>query len=664
MNPNKFFSELKRRNVYKVALTYAIVAWLLAQMAGLAADSFNAPEWVIKMIIVVLFLGFPVAIILAWAFEMSPQGIIRTASKKAQENPYSEHQKKPLTGKLFIGVLIVIIIGQFAYNKYVNGNSVDTSEIEKSIAVLPFINDSADENNLYFCNGIMEGILDHLSKIEDLTVISRTSVEQFRHNKPTSKEIAEKLGVQYLVEGSVQKLGNKVVIFAQLIYARDDKHLWSQKYSKDITELFTVQANVTKAIAEKLQALILPEVKERIEAVPTHDLEAYEYYLKGNNYRMLASSVSQEKKDWVSFLNKAKLLYELSIEQDSLLAPAYIGLAHIEFDRNRYSNIDEDDYLDQVISLINKALEIDPNLSEAYTARGLYYSQTNNTKSVKRDYQKALELNPNDIDALYLRAYINRLYDLDFIEAVKDLKKIEKRVYSESELRRLNIQYVQLYAHIGDLETLEFYLNKIPFQLVSDPLWWWYYQYTKRFDDAISIANKYPVNNQIKNSALGESYFYKGELDKALEYFEMWNDQVSKEDFMNMLSVRVSHRFGELLVLTGQKERGMEMINRQLNLNKRLIELGREDLGLVYDLAGIYSFKGEKEKAFIWMKRFEKEHGWLRYSGLNLLVRFDPQFDNLRDEQQFNDWVHRGEIQLETEKRKVRDYLASEEEKK
>ncbi len=163
-------------------MTYAVVAWLVAQIAGLGASSYGAPEWVMKMILLVLVIGFPIALILAWAFEMSPNGIIRTTSEAAAENPFPDSKKKPLTNNLLIGFLILVIAGQFIYAKYWNGGNLDTANIEKSIAVLPFSNESSNQENQYFCNGVMEGILDHLAKIPQLTVISRSSVEQFRNN--------------------------------------------------------------------------------------------------------------------------------------------------------------------------------------------------------------------------------------------------------------------------------------------------------------------------------------------------------------------------------------------------------------------------------------------------------------------------------------------------
>lgn len=662
MDFKKFFSELKRRNVYRVALTYAITSWLLVQMAGLAADSFNAPEWVMKMIIVVLFVGFPIAIILAWAFEMSPQGMIRT-SEASQESSYSG-KKKPLSHKLFIGILLLIIVGQFAYNKYWNNQDIDTSDIKKTIAVLPFINDSPNEDNLYFCNGIMEGILDHLSKIPELNVVSRTSVEQYRDNKPSLKKIAEELGVQYLVEGSVQRIGNQVVIFAQLINAEDDVHLWSQRYNEDVTELFAVQANVTESIADKLEMIISPSVKERIENIPTNNPLAYDFYLQGNEFRFKANSNSQENEIWIQLLDKAQLSYELALEKDSLFAEAYIGLAFVALERNYNTKIVEEKYLYKVFDLSNKALDINPNLSSGYYARGLYYYYTDNIKFALKDYEKLLELAPNRKEERGLQLF-GYLYYLDFTESIKTIKEMEKSAKSEDELWYLYNDYVSFYGKIDDHAMQAYYYNKLSnIRTTSSTGLWWLYLRTKKFEKAIAyIHDNYPNNNQTRNLLLGASYAHNGEFKKALEYYEKWYDLVKKEDFDNDISVRDSHRYGQVLIISGEEEKGLEMIQRQIEINEKLIEMGRDDVGHIYDLVGIYSFLNQKEKSFYWMEKFDQKKGWLKFGGLNSLVRFDYQFDNIRDEPKFIAWVDRGGKKLATIRKEVRNYLASEEDK-
>ncbi len=282
MDLKKFFSELKRRNVYKVALTYAIVAWLLIQIASVVLDAIKSPEWVMQVFLFFMAIGFPIALILAWAFEMSPQGMIRTSSSASQVNPYKAGKKKPFTSNLIIGILIFALIGQFAYNKYSVNSPFSVTKLEKTIAVLPFHNDSPNEENLYFCNGMVEEILNSLQKISDLKVKSRTSIEKYRNLSRNLKIIAKELDVNYVLEGSVRKLGEDLRITVQLINAQTGNHLWSETYDGNYTQkIFDFQADIAKKIAASLDAIITPKEEKDINKIPTKNLEAHNLYLNG-----------------------------------------------------------------------------------------------------------------------------------------------------------------------------------------------------------------------------------------------------------------------------------------------------------------------------------------------------------------------------------------------
>lgn len=662
MNLKKFFSELKRRNVYKVALTYSITAWLVVEIAGLAANSFNAPDWVMKMIIVVLFLGFPIAIILAWAFEMSPQGIIRTTSDSAIENPNSSKQKKSFIGKLIIGILLLALMGQFIFNKYYQKGSFDPSNIRKSIAVLPFRNDSPNQENLYFCNGIMEGILNHLSKIPELTVISRTSVEQYRENPPSLKKVAEELRVNYLVEGSVQRIGNQVVIFAQLIYAKDDKHVWSQRYEEDVTELFAVQADVTESIADKLEAIISPKLKKLIEDIPTKNPLAYDYYLQGNEYHNMANVRTQKNEEWNKLLDKATLSFEMAIEKDSLFALAYIGIAWVEYERHVNSDKVEQNHLNQMLLLANKAIGIDPNIIEGYWIKGWYYYERDQKNSARKEFEKSLELAPNKRDALFIQFFIIMQGDLDFLRSVRILKKIERISISDDELIELYGAYVDFYYMLDHHEKEEYYRRKLNFLDVENELTTWWLELRKgRIDEAINVAEKkYPENNQTRNAILGNLYYFKGDIEKALEYLEEWYGLIKKESVQDYFSSRHLHRYGQVLILSGQEEKGLKMVKIHIENLEKLDKINQSDMGHIYDLIGIYSVLKQKEKAHFWMEKFDSEKGWLQWGSLYSFSQIDPQFNNIRDDQRFKDWVGNGERQLDSIRNEVREYLASE----
>ncbi len=250
--PN-FFKELKRRNVYKVAITYAIVAWLVIQISVATFPLLNLPAWTSTFIVVLFIIGFPIALILAWAFEMSPEGMIRTTSVEAEENPYPDSKKKPLTSNLIIGILLLALVGQFMYNKYWGSGEPDSAgqvavaEIGKSIAVLPFTNMSSDPEQEYFSDGISEEIINVLAQIPDLKVSSRTSAFQFR-GETDIKTIGETLGVATVLEGSIRKSQNTIRVMVQLINVADGFHLWSQTYERELVDIFAIQDELSKSI--------------------------------------------------------------------------------------------------------------------------------------------------------------------------------------------------------------------------------------------------------------------------------------------------------------------------------------------------------------------------------------------------------------------------------
>lgn len=271
----KFLQELKRRNVFRVAITYAIVAWLLLQIVSVVAPMIEAPAWIGKTVLILLFVGFPIALILAWAFELSPEGIIRTGSDLSKDDTRPESKKKPSGTNILIGLLLVLLIGQWAYNKYWN-KGINTSDIEKTIAVLPFKNMSSNMENQHFCDGMTEAVLNHLARIDELSVLSRTSVEQYRNDPPSIPEIAQKLRVNYILEGSVQRQGKEILITAQLIHGPSDVHIWANEYYRNLSDVFKVQAEITKTIATELKTRILPHHLKSIESIPTSNIEAYD----------------------------------------------------------------------------------------------------------------------------------------------------------------------------------------------------------------------------------------------------------------------------------------------------------------------------------------------------------------------------------------------------
>ena len=271
MNPKNFFVELRRRNVYRVAVAYAIVAWLLIQIATQTFPFLEIPNWCVRLVIVLLALGFPVALILAWAYELTPDGI-----KRADEKPPHElitgHSGRQLNG-LIIGVLVCAVLF-LLYQRF--GPQAPAGAPEKSIAVLPFENFSDDKENAFFADGIQDDILTSLAKIHELKVISRTSVMPYRGaTKGNLPKIAQALGVVNVLEGSVRKGGNRVVVSVQLIDARNDRHLWAKRYDRPLADSLGLQGELAAEIAAELRATLSPEEKGLVETKPTENPDAY-----------------------------------------------------------------------------------------------------------------------------------------------------------------------------------------------------------------------------------------------------------------------------------------------------------------------------------------------------------------------------------------------------
>ncbi len=274
-----FLAELQRRGVIRAGTTFMIVSLLLLLLLPYGESMVDLPEWTKTALIIALLVGFPVAIYLAWNYERSPEGFVRTNSLQSWQNPYSVSQRKPLTGTFIIVGLVLAIVFMYLYPRFISGDQsqqlTETSLVpavtDKSIAVMPFDNESADEQNECFVNGMMEDIRNNLSKISDLRVISKTSTEKYRTTTLTSQEISKELSISYLLERTVQKLGNQVKIHAQLISTENDDHIWEDTYQCDITdikEVFKIQSSIAQAIADELQAVITPEEIELIAFNP------------------------------------------------------------------------------------------------------------------------------------------------------------------------------------------------------------------------------------------------------------------------------------------------------------------------------------------------------------------------------------------------------------
>ena len=388
MNPRNFFAELKRRNVYKVAVAYAVVAWLLIQAASILFPTFEAPAWVMKVVVAAIALGFPVALILAWAFELTPEGIKRADEVAPDESIAPRTGRKLLAMTIALaGVATCLLAFQFLRTRPAPTSATATprtaasSISEKSIAVLPFTDLSAAHDQEYFGDGLAEELLNVLVQIDGLSVASRTSSFAFKGKNLSVPAIAQALGVGHIVEGSVRKVDDRLRITAQLIDVATDRHLWSQTFDRQATDVFAIQAEIARAIAGALQVRLV-----RAESKPgTGNVAAYDLYLLGLYH------FNQRTEDE---LRKALEIFREATERDPSFARAFAGLSMTYSLLPGYAAFDSDLANREALVAARKAVALDPKSAEALTALAQSYVTQGKLHQALEAYDRAVAANP------------------------------------------------------------------------------------------------------------------------------------------------------------------------------------------------------------------------------------------------------------------------------
>ena len=362
-----FFGEVRRRKVYRVAAAYIIAAGGVIQLASAAFPAWELPSWTLRVLIVCLLMGFPVALMLAWAFDITADDI-QVAPDGATPRT---HARRNMILLVAVGLLLSAAAGLFLLPR------VAAHKIDRSIAVLPFQNLSDEKENAYFADGIQDDVLTNLSKISDLRVISRTSVMQYRGRPTKLTEIGKALGVSNILEGSVRRSGNKVRVNVQLIDANTDEHVWANDYDGDVTDVFAIQTDLAQKIAGELRAKLSPTEKAQIERKPTENSEAYLAFEEGHD---LLTRPDRLRPD----TEKAEQLFEKATRLDPNFAKAFAALAWVEdwmyhtFDPTSARKA-------KAHAAAEEALRLEPDLPEAHLALGFYHYYC------ERDYQRALD---------------------------------------------------------------------------------------------------------------------------------------------------------------------------------------------------------------------------------------------------------------------------------
>ena len=387
MNAKNFFAELKRRNVYKVAIAYAVIAWLLMQIATQVFPFLEIPNWAIRLVIMLIVIGFPIALVIAWAFELTPEGLKRT--EFADELP-----TKAPRNRVWIYVVIIagaISVGVFFLGRYTS--SKQSAELPaKSIAVLPFDNLSRDPDNAYFAEGIQNEILTKLATVRDLKVISRTSAAKYQSKPDNLKTVAQELGVSTVLEGAVQKAGDKVRVNVQLIDARADRHLWGKSYDRDLKDVLAVESEVSQEIADALQANLSPGESRALASAGTRDAEAYDLFLRGE-YELHQAQGNLTADGF----ERAAGFYRQALARDPNFVEAAAALVISRLWRHWNVSPLAPAELEELKSIIDRALTLAPNSPEAHLALGVFfYYGHRQYENALTEFNRTLELQPNN----------------------------------------------------------------------------------------------------------------------------------------------------------------------------------------------------------------------------------------------------------------------------
>jgi TolB-like protein/Tfp pilus assembly protein PilF len=403
VNAKNIFTELKRRNVYRAAVAYGVVAWFLTQLTTQVFPFFEIPNSAVRFVVIALAVGFPIAMLLSWIYEFTPEGVVRTEDLQPAQARSIQRATGRILDFIIIGALLMVIamliVGRLPFYR-----QTAESISQKSIAVLPFENLSEEKANAYFAEGIQNEILTRLATVRDLKVISRTSTMKYQSKPDNLKTVAQELGVSTILEGAVQKAGDKVRVNVQLIDARADTHLWGKSYDRDFKDVLEVQSEVSQEIAEALQANLSPSESRALASVRTPDTEAYDLFLRGEyEFHQAESSLARDA------LDRADGFYQQALARDPNFIEAAAELTRSRLLRHWLVAPLTPRELEEVKSIIDRALALAPNSPEAHFALGLFfYWGHRQYENALTEFNRALELQPNNADAWAYCAWVYR----------------------------------------------------------------------------------------------------------------------------------------------------------------------------------------------------------------------------------------------------------------
>jgi TolB-like protein/Flp pilus assembly protein TadD len=656
-----FFEEVQRRKVYRVAAAYIIAAGFIIQMGSAVFPAWELPNWTFRFVVVLLLIGFPIALILAWAYDVTPQGIRATPPASVP----GAHRRRNLMMLIATGVVVSAAAGFFLLPR------VSARKIDKSIAVLPFQNLSDEKENAYFADGMQDDILTNLSKIGDIKVISRMSVMSYRNETRNAREIGKALGVATLLEGSVRRIGNRVRVNVQLINADNDEHIWAEDYDRDLTDVFAIQSDLAQKIASSLQARLSPSEKARLDRRPTENPDAYLLFIQAEQYANGSDMFSEDSR-------KAEQLYERAIKLDPNFAAAFACLSMVE--SWAYHTFDPTSARRERARLTaDQALRLQPDLPEGHLALGFcYYYGDRDYGRALAEFEIAKRGLPNEAQAYMAIGAIQRrqgkwtestanfekacaldpknvslLYNLGFSYVAQGNFETGDKIFdralavSPQSFGARALKGVVAILWKGDVDVAEKQLASVPAAdsgglVMSTRVWVMILQ--RKFPAALQTVQQFP--REVLDTHTGRSpkaffegliYHYEGDNAKAQAAFE--HARVVAEQLVRESpdDAPLHALLGEILAALGQKDEA-------ISEGKRAMELLPESQD-AYDgpqitaaLASIYAWTGENDKALQLLDRLLQTPNGVTVPFLKL----DPVWDPLRKDPRFQALIDKG----------------------
>jgi serine/threonine-protein kinase len=577
VNLPNFFAELKRRNVYKVAIAYAVVAWLLMQIATQVFPFLEIPNWAIRLVIMLLALGFPIALIIAWAFELTTEGLKRTEVADAE-------LAKPSRNKAWIYIVIIaaaLSVGVFFLGRYTSSKRSGAELPAKSIAVLPFDNQNRDSNTDYLSDGIPESIINSLSQLPQLRVMARSTVFSYKGKDVDPRKVGHDLGVHAVLMGRLIQQGDNLAIRTELVNVADGTELWGQQYNRKLADVFAIQEEIAKEISEKLRLKLSGAEKQQLAKRPTENLKAFQYYVQGRSVIH-----RRTREDMLT----AFRYYERAIREDSNYALAYAGLAEAYGNLGVYGYISPIEGRRKEEETARKALGLDENLAEAHVVLGHAYTTfaPSNFLLGDRELRNAIELSPSlAIAHFYLGFSLVRQGRLD--ESLEEfLKARELDPLSAINARGVAAAYYLKRDYVRALELLRQASELGP-----------------------AFTTTWEIGIYIQNKSFNETL---AELEKAKG--ERKNDSILIYDT------------GMVYAAQGKRAEALQII-------KELEEISGANLSQALWIAKIYATLNEKELAFSWLER------GLAAGAIGPFYKDEPVWDPIRSDPRFTDLLRR-----------------------